>query len=243
MIDTGMTRPGVPAGQAPQLIAAARAAPHVKLTGLYTHLAAADEADKTSARGQLAAFDRAVEQSGGRAGLTLHAANSAAAIDLPESHLDMVRPGIAIYGYQPSDEMNTRLPLRPCLRLTGRLMQIKPVPAGSRCGYGLTYEFPRDGRVALAPVGYGDGYLRCLSNRSTVRVRGADVPVRGRVSMDQLILDVTDCPAAEVGDEVEIFSPNPADPHSVENLARLAGTVPYEVTCRLGGRVRRILVD
>ena len=154
----------------------------------------------------------------------------------------MIRPGIALYGYQPSDQISTRLPLRPCLRLTGRLMQVKDVPAGSRCGYGLTYRFDRPSRTGLVPVGYGDGYLRSLSNRATMRIRGRDVPIRGRVAMDQIIIDLTDVAGAKVGDEVEIISSDPSAPHSVENLARLAGTIPYEITVRLGRRVRRRLV-
>ena len=179
----------------------------------------------------------------GSSGLILHAANSAAIIDMPGTHLHMVRPGIAVYGYQSSDDMLNRAELRPSLRLTGRLMQVKPVAAGSRCGYGLTYTFTRPGRIGLVPVGYADGYLRCFSNRAQMRIAGRDVPVRGRVSMDQTIIDLTDMPEAKAGDEVEIISPNPSDPHSVENLARLAGTIPYEITCHLGNRVRRKLVD
>jgi alanine racemase len=155
----------------------------------------------------------------------------------------MVRPGIAVYGYQPSDTMHTKLPLRPCLRLWGRLMQIKEVPAGARCGYGLTHTFESPARLGLVPVGYADGYPRSLSNRSVMRVRGRDAPVRGRVSMDQTIVDLTDVPDAAINDPVEIISPEPAAPNSVANLARQAGTIPYELTCRLGRRVRRVLVD
>jgi len=242
-IDTGMNRSGAPHEAAPALICQARESPGVKLTGLYTHLACADEADKGFARVQLDRFREAVRAGGGAAGLTLHAANSAALIDLPETHLDMVRPGIAMYGYQPSDEMLTKLPLVPALRLTGPLMQIKDVRAGSGCGYGLTHTFRRDGRIGLVPVGYADGYFRCLSNRATMRVAGRDCPVRGRVSMDQVIIDLTDAPAARVGDEVEIISPDPSAPHSVEGLCRLAGTIPYELLCRLGRRVDRVPAD
>ena len=242
-VDSGMGRSGVPAEKLPDLIDAIRTHREVVLEGLYSHLATADEADKHAAQEQLARFTAAVADVGGGAGLTLHLANSAGAIDLPQTHLDMVRPGIAVYGYQPSDAMTHRLPLRPALRVTGKLMQIKTVPAGSRCGYGLTHTFRRDSRVGLVPVGYADGYLRCFSGRTTMRVAGRDVPVCGRVSMDQTTIDLTDVPAAQVGDEVEIISADPAAPHSVECLARLAGTIPYEITCRLGPRVRRVLVD
>jgi len=241
-IDSGMGRSGIAAEQAPALVGPIRSEPGLRLVGLYTHFAIAEADDKTHTREQLARFRAAVAASGGPAGLLLHAANSAAMIDLPQTHLDMVRPGIAAYGYQPSDEMHTRLPLQPCLRLTGRLMAIRPMPAGSRCGYGLRYTFTRPSRVGLVPVGYADGYLRCLTNKTAMRIRGQLVPACGTISMDQTIIDLTDVPSAAVGDEVEIISPDPTDPHSVEGLARLAGTIPYEITCRLGDRVRRKLV-
>jgi len=242
-VDTGMGRSGVLCEKAPELLEQARKDPSIGVTGMYTHFATADEADKSFARQQLDTLLRTVGACGGRSGLCLHAANSAATIDLPEAHLDMVRPGIAIYGYQPSDEMVRKLPLRPALRLTGRLMQIKTLPAGHKCGYGLTYTLPADTPVGLVPVGYADGYPRSLSNRSTMRIRGAEVPVRGRIAMDQVIIDLTDAPGAAIGDEVEIISNDPANPHSAENLARLCNTIPYEITCRLGNRARRVLED
>ncbi|HUS47208.1 MAG TPA: alanine racemase [Phycisphaerae bacterium] len=242
-IDTGMCRGGVPAEKAAALVRQVRREHNIHLGGLYTHFASADEADKSSTHEQFRRFMKAVDECGGRGELCLHAANSAATIDVPETHLDMVRPGIAIYGYQPSDEMQTHLPLRPSLRLTGRLMQVKDVPAGSRCGYGLTHTFERAARVGLVPIGYADGYMRRFAGAATVRVGGTDAPVRGRVSMDQIIVELTDLPGTSAGQEVEIISPDPAAPHSVESLARLAGTIPYEITCRLGNRIRRVLVS
>ncbi len=240
-IDTGMTRSGALPERAPAVIDAVRAAGHVRLGGLYTHFATADEADKSFTLQQLQRFLDVAEPLRS-AEVLLHAANTAATLDLPETRLDMVRPGIACYGYFPSAEVANRPDLRPCLRLTGRLMQLKDVPAGSRCGYGLSRTCERASRLGLVPVGYGDGYFRCLGNRATMRIRGADAPIMGRVSMDQTIIDLTDVPAASVGDEVEILSPRREDPHSVERLAALAGTIPYELTCRLGARVRRVLV-
>jgi alanine racemase len=122
-------------------------------------------------------------------------------------------------------------------------MSVKELPEGTRCGYGLTHRFSRPSRVGRVAIGYGDGYRRCLSNLSSASIRGIDAPVCGRVSMDQLILDVTDVPDARLGDEVELISPDPASPRSVANLARLAGTIPHEIVCALGGRIRRVLVD
>jgi len=241
-VDSGMGRSGVLPEATPALVRRIRDTPGIRLLGLYTHFAIAEEEDKAYTRSQLQRFLAAAEAAGGRDGLTLHAANSAATLDLPETHLDMIRPGLAVYGYQPSDQMQTKLPLRPALRLIGRLTQVKDLPAGSRCGYGLRYTFTRDGPVGLVPIGYGDGYLRCLSDKTFVRVRGQLVPTRGTISMDQITVDLTDVPSAVVGDEVEIISPDPTAPNSVESLARLAGTIPYEITCRLGPRIRRQLV-
>ena len=241
-VDTGMCRGGAPPCEVPGLVRRIGAIHRVQLQGLYTHFACADEADKTSACEQMTRF-KSVACDCRSEGVVLHAANSAAIIDMPATHLDMVRPGIAIYGYQSSESMLNLAALHPSLRLTGRLMQVKTVPAGGRCGYGLTHMFDRPGRVGLVPVGYGDGYLRSFSNRAHMRIAGRYVPVRGRVSMDQTIIDLTDVPQATEGDEVEIISPNPSDPHSVESLARLAGTIPYEITCGLGNRVQRELVD
>ena len=241
-VDTGMGRSGILHTHAAGLIEHASTMGGVALAGVFTHMATADEADKSDARMQLARF-QAVTEAVDRKSVTLHAANSAGIIDLSESHFDMVRPGIAVYGYQPSDDMHTKLPLKPALRLIAGLMQIRPLPAGSRVGYGLTHTFERETRIGLIPVGYGDGYFRSYSGETTVRIGGTDVPVCGRVSMDQLILDLTEIPDPQVGDPVEVMSPNPEAPHSVESLARMAGTIPYEVTCSLGLRVKRILVD
>ncbi len=241
-IDTGMTRGGIPPAGAPALVHAARHADFLHLTGLYTHFACAEDSDKTVTRSQLRLFLEAVEACGGRQGLTLHAANSAAAIDLPETHLDMIRPGMAVYGYQPAQTLHNVLPLRPALRLTAPIVLVKDVPAGAATGYGMTYRFPSPARVALVPVGYADGYSCAFSDAASMRVRGVDCPVRGRVSMDQTIIEITGVPEAAVGERVEVISNDPAAPHSVANLARLAGTIPYEIITRLGERITRVAV-
>jgi alanine racemase len=242
-VDTGMTRSGTPANAAAALIRRVRNQRHIALTGLCTHFAVADEPDPSFTRAQLARFLAVVDDAGGRDGLTLHAANSAATIAHPETHLDMVRPGVSVFGYQPADWIADPLPLVPSMRVTAPLMQIKDVPAGARCGYGLTYEFARPGRVGLVPVGYADGYLRTYSNRATMIVAGQSVPVRGRVSMDQTIVELTEVPQARVGDLVEVISNDPAAANCVNRLATLVGTVPQEVTSRLGGRMRKVRVD
>jgi len=242
-IDTGMSRGGALPADAIALVNQIRTDEHVHLTGIYTHFARADEGDLDQTAQQLELFMATVESCGPREGVILHAANSAATIQMPQSHLDMVRPGISIYGYHTNDQMHKKLPLKPAFRLWARLMQIKDVPAGSRCGYGLTHKFQRDARIGLVPVGYADGYFRSLSNKAVMRISDRFVPVVGRISMDQTIVDLTDVPQAKVGDVVEIISDDPAAANSVENLARLAGTIPHELITGIGPRARRISAE
>jgi alanine racemase len=242
-VDTGMSRSGVPAAQAAGLMARLRSSPGVRPTGVYTQIASADAPDLASARAQIAAFDGALAAMGDTSDLTVHAANSAATLALPESHRDMVRPGLALYGCYPAPDMERRLDLRPILRVTAQVLELKAVPVGSRTGYGLTHTFARDSRIGLVSVGYADGYPRSLGGRATMRVAAADVPVCGRISMDQVVVDLTAVEGVRVGDAVEVISDDPGSPHSLEHLARLAGTVPYEIACALGPRVERRLVD
>lgn len=239
-VDTGMGRLGVPARQVADLASAIQSMTDVELTGIYTHFATADEADKGAALQQLELFQSVLPDWGG---ITRHAANSAATIDLPQTHFDMVRPGIAVYGCHPSTELIHPVELKPCMAVKAKLIAVKHIRKGQSSGYGLTHEYAKDSRVGVVPIGYGDGYFRSLSNQAVVSVHGSEAPVRGRVSMDQITIDLTDIPSAQVGDEVEIISSDPSAPNSVENLARLADTIPYEITCRLGHEIRHVLVD
>lgn len=239
-VDTGMGRLGIPARQAEKMIAAIRSANRVELTGIYTHFATADEADRSATLRQLELFRSLLPTA---EGLTIHAANTAATLDYPETHFNMVRPGLSIYGCLPSTELKNRPDLKPCMKVTAKLIAVKHLPKGSRSGYGLSYEYDRDSIVGVVPIGYGDGYFRSLSNKAVVRIRGFEAPVRGRVSMDQITIDLTHIPDVHVGDEVEIISADPAAPNSVENLARLADTIPYEITCRMGHTIQHVLVN
>jgi len=242
-VDTGMTRSGILAADAAAFVGRLRASAGVRLTGVYTQMASADSSDLTSAREQLAVFDRVLSAIGGAEDLTVHAANSAATIALSEAHYDMVRPGLALYGGYPSAEMARPLDLRPVLRLTAQLLEIKTVAAGSRTGYGLTHTFERESRIGLVSVGYADGYPRALSGRATMGVGGRDVPICGRISMDQLVVDLTAVEEARIGDEVEVISDAVGSAHSLERLAQEAGMIPYEIICGLGLRVQRRQVE
>jgi alanine racemase len=166
-------------------------------------------------------------------------ANSAAILDLPESYLDLVRPGIMIYGLYPSMEVSRRIKLKPAMTLKTDVIYVKPVPAGTPISYGRTFCVDRKAVVATLPVGYADGYYRSLSNQGSVLIRGRRVPLIGRVCMDMCMIDVTGIKDVRPGEEVVLFGENPP----VDEIARKIGTINYEVVCAVGKRVPRIYVQ
>ena len=238
-VDTGMGRLGLPPDQAADLAIEVDRRPNLFLEGVYTHFAKADSTDKSSARRQLRAFEGALSAISGR-GLAIpirHAANSAALLDLPESHLDMVRAGISLYGLWPSEEVARPVDLKPALRFKTRIAQLKRVPAGTPLSYGETFVTARESLVATLPVGYADGWSRRLSHQAQVSVSGRKAPIVGRICMDQCLADVTDIPGLAEGDEVLLFG-GPELP--VEEAAALLGTINYELVCMVAKRVPRI---
>lgn len=242
-VDTGMSRVGVEPEEAPELCAWIRSLPGLRLAGVLTHFASADEEDLTSARRQWARFVPLV------AGLqsepdppVLHSANSAAALWLPEARLDWVRGGIITYGIAPAPRP-LPLQVRPVLSLHGRVAQIKEIPAGRSVSYGDTWTATRPTRLALVPLGYGDGYPWALANRGEALLQGRRVPIRGRVCMDQLLLDVTDLPPVPPGDVATFIGAQGSERISVEQIAALVGTIPYEVLTRLTARLPRLPVE
>ena len=248
MLDSGMTREGAYADEILSLFEAAGRFGFIEVEGLYTHMASADEADKAFTLEQLRAFQQLVDslKSRGFALPLLHAANSPAVIDTPQLHFDMIRPGVAVYGCHPSPEMVERSDLRQALRLCSHLSQVKRVSAGSAVGYGCTYRAAEDLDIGIVPVGYADGYDRRLSNRAVMSIGGCIVPVIGRVSMDQVTLDLRPLAAsgqtAAPGDEVIVIDDAAAAPNNIEALAQLLDTVPHEVMTGIGGRVQRVAV-
>ncbi len=243
-VDTGMGRMGVLPEQGLELVRFVSGQSGLALEGLYTHFATADETDVSFAREQLRCFKefiRAGQKLAGEVAL-IHAANSAAVLGLEESHFTMVRPGISTYGYWPSKAMGAMKALeglKPILRLESRIVLIKELPAGHTCGYGRTFRAERPTRVGIVPVGYEDGYRRSFSNKTVMLVGRYRVPVIGRVSMDQTIVDLTDQPQVKTGDVVTVISDKREDPNSVEALAEMADTIAYEITCLLGRRIAR----
>ncbi len=216
--------------------------PGIRVEGVYTHFASADEADLAFTGEQEEVFRRFVA---GPAAPLRHAANTAAIFRVPSSHFDMVRPGVGVYGYWPDPNVASPVPLRPCLRLVGRVAAVKRVGKGQSVGYGRTFTTQRESTLGIVPIGYADGYPRSLGNRAvmTLQPDGGErlaAPVVGRVSMDQTVVDLTDVPGAKEGDPITIIDNDPAAPNSVAAIARLLGTIPYEVTCGLGRRIQRV---
>jgi len=244
MIDTGFGREGMAVGGVDELVKAIESFPSLRLAGLCTHFASAEEPGNMLTADQLRRFRSASDGHAARnPKLLRHAANSAAVFFSPQSHLDMVRPGIAIYGIDPRGGPSMDRPLRPAMKWLAPLLLIRDVPKGTGIGYGQTWTTPRDTRVGLVPVGYGDGYLRAFSNRGKMIVHGRAVSVVGRVSMDYTMIDLGDVPAARVGDEVIVLDSDPLSPASVYALADWAGTIAYEILCRIGQRIPRVAID
>lgn len=241
-IDTGMERIGVHWYGAERLLDASLACPNVDVDGIFTHFANADEADLSHARLQLERFEEVCRFYERRSLPTpmRHAANSGATLQLPESHLDLVRPGILFYGASPAPCVEKRIPVRGALRWVTRVVYFKVVAEGSPVSYGSTWRPSEQTRVVTLPVGYGDGYPRALSNRAEVILRGARHPVVGRVCMDQLMVDLGPTGTGYNGDEVVLLGRDGSVEITAEELATWAGTIPHEILVAINTRVPRV---
>lgn len=244
-VDTGMARLGLRGEDVAgivRFVEELRQLPGVVVEGVFTHFATADSADQTYARKQLARFHSvlaALEERGLRPPI-VHAANSAAMLALPEARFDMVRPGVAIYGIHPSDEVRLPDGFRPALAFKTQVAQVKWVPAGEGVSYGATYITDRPTRIAVLPVGYADGFRRAPANWGEVLVRGRRAPLVGRVCMDQCMIDVTAIPEARAGDEVVLIGRQGGGELTAEAVAARLGTIAYEVVAELLARVPRL---
>jgi alanine racemase len=240
-IDTGMHRVGCRVEDAVELAAQVVDRHELRLAGVCTHLAVADEPGNEYTAEQLARFDAVLDamRSGGIPTGTVHASNTAGAIEWPAARYDMVRVGIGVYGIAPSDELEGRVPLRPALSLKARVSHVKTVPAGARLSYGLRYETAGATSIATVPIGYADGVPRELALRGgEAIVRGRRCPMAGTVTMDQLMLDVGDLPV-EVGDEVVLLGRQGDEEITAASWARAMGTIAYTIVCGIGPRVPR----
>ncbi len=243
-IDTGMTRLGFlwERGREETVadqIAALCALPNLEAEGLFTHYADADE-NRGYTMEQYRSF---LEVKGhlARRGVKFpiyHTANSGATLGYPDTHMGMVRPGLVLYGYYPNGEMAQQHGhrLRPVMRLCSRITMLRDVPRGTPVSYGCTATLQRDSRLAVLPIGYGDGLFRSLSNQLMVDIGGAKCPIVGRICMDMCMVDVTDHPQIAVGDVATVYGQE----GQLDLAAQMAGTIPYELLCDVNPRVPRI---
>jgi alanine racemase len=242
-IDTGMERIGVHYYSAHQLQEAALKCRNVEVEGICSHLANADAADLTHTRLQLERFSE-VTRFYERHSLPMpvrHVANSAAVLRLPESHLDMVRPGIILYGVYPSPEVPHTMEVKPALAWKSRVVYFKVVKPGHPVSYGSTWQSDHETRIVTVPVGYGDGFFRTMSNRAQVIVRGKKYRQVGLICMDQLMVNI-EWDSAYNGDEVILLGETNGERITVEDLAEWAGTIPYEILTNINTRVPRVYV-
>ncbi|MBU1056616.1 MAG: alanine racemase [Proteobacteria bacterium] len=215
----------------------------IEAEGIYTHFSMADSFDKSFALKQFEIFTEFTDQlkSKNIEFKLKHAANSAAIIDLPQTHLDMVRAGISIYGLYPSEEVNkNKISLQPAMSLKAVIAQIKDVAAGFKVSYGATYEAARKTTIATVPVGYADGYNRLLSSRGSMLVCGQKAPIAGRVCMDLTMIDLGDMPEVKEGDEVVIFGKQQGNSITVDEIASMLNTINYEIVTSVSDRVKRV---
>ena len=242
-IDTGMERIGVHYYNAQGLLERAADCRHAVVEGIYSHFANADAADLGSARLQLARFLEVLQwyDKHGAPMPVRHIANSGAILQLRESHLDLVRPGILLYGVYPSAEVRRTIAVQPALSWKSRVVYFKVVTPGHPVSYGSTWQADHNVRVVTVPVGYGDGYFRALSNVAEVIIRGKKYAVVGRVCMDQIMVNI-EWDTAYNGDEVVLLGAEGDQIITCEDLAAWAGTIPYEVLTNINTRVPRVYV-
>ncbi|MBR3646605.1 MAG: alanine racemase [Lachnospiraceae bacterium] len=244
-IDTGMSRIGyLPGEETINDIKIINDLEFVDIEGIFTHFAKADEYDKTSAKKQFDMFIEIIERLKSE-GVTIphvHCANSAAITEMPYTSLDFSRVGISLYGLYPSDEIDkSKADIKPALSLHSQVINVKTIEKGRGVSYGHTYIASKDTKVATIPLGYGDGYMRNLSNKGHVIIKGKKVPIIGRVCMDQFMVDVTGMDV-KIGDPVTLIGSEGDVSITMEEISEIAGTFNYEFACDLGKRIPRVYI-
>lgn len=243
-IDTGMNRLGISWRQWASALKVLEGLKNLEVEGLMSHFSVAESEgsdDQAFTDEQLARFTKCVElarQSGINASF-FHLANSAAALRQP-ARFNLVRPGLMLYGYHPTPNLRRSIPLKPVLRWKTAILSLKPVPAGDTVSYGRSYHCCKESWIAVLPVGYADGYSRRLSNQGEVIIRGKRARVLGRVCMDLTMVDVSEIPGVQVGDEVVLLGRQGSEEISAAEMAGWIEGIPYEVLCSIGKRVPRV---
>lgn len=245
-VETGMGRIGVVADEAANLAEyIEKKCPHLRLDGVFTHLPVSEDDDVTFTKNQVNHFKEIVDQINtqiGRKVALVHCSNSGAILGHPYSWMDLVRPGIMVYGYYPSVNGSHSIPLKPVMSFVTRVSFLKKVSAGTTIGYGRTWTASEDTWIATISVGYADGFNRLFSNKGRVLIRGKSFPVVGRVCMDQTMVNLGPETNVEVGDEVVLIGKSGHEEISCEEWARQLGTITYEITCQINSRVERVIV-
>ncbi len=244
-VDTGMNRIGItPDDAGLSFVKEAMSYPGIIIEGIFTHFARADEADKTSAYGQLAKFEAFLSRIETELGLHIplkHCSNSASIMEMPCANMDLVRPGIILYGLEPSNEVDMgKIPLQPALSLYSHIVMVKEIQPGASISYGGTFTADKPMMVATIPVGYGDGYPRALSGKGYVLIRGQKAPILGKVCMDQFMADITGIEGAVEGDKVTLLGHDGEEEITAQELGDLSGRFNYELICDLGKRIPRV---
>jgi alanine racemase len=242
-VDTGMHRAGVDPGSAVPLVSAVQNAGHLALAGVFTHFACADDPDHEANARQLAAFNAVLEEmrdTGIDPGL-VHAANSAATLAMPSTRFDMVRTGIVTYGLEPGEGVAGLCgEFRPALSVKARVSAVRTIDAGDAVSYGLRRAVTRPSVIATVPLGYADGVPRALwATAQDVLVRGKRCPIAGTVTMDQLMVDITDCDGVHVGDVVTLIGVDSSESITVSEWSSSVGTIDYEIVCGISARMER----
>ncbi|WP_194192165.1 alanine racemase [Clostridium chrysemydis] len=243
-IDTGMGRIGfLPNEESIDKIEKISKLQGIEIIGLFTHFSTADEEDKEYTKLQVEKYKKIVDELDKRGVNTgiKHVSNSAAIIDLEEYYFDAVRPGIILYGYYPSNEVKKdKIKIRPALTLKSNIIHLKTVEEGTYISYGRSYVTEGKRTIATLPIGYADGYTRLLNGKAKVIIRGKLAPVVGKICMDQCMVDVTDIDGVSVGDEVILLGKDGNIKNDADDLAKMLGTINYEIICMIGRRVPRV---
>jgi len=240
-VDTGMGRIGISAENAADLVRRVLQLPGIIVEGIYTHLAAADSDYEFTVQ-QIRKFQSVIDELE-RDNIRIkykHAANSTAVLSYPDAHFNLARPGISLYGLAPFEGAEKEIDLKPVMQLKTKIVFIKRVKKGTSISYGRTWKAEKDSVIATLPIGYADGYNRLLSNRAEVLICGKRVPIVGRVCMDMCMADATSLPDVKVGEEVVLIGSQGKERITADEIAKIIGTISYEVVCGISKRVPRI---
>ncbi len=240
-VDTGMGGEGLCPNKALPFIKELLLIDNLEIEGIFTHFNSSEEKDKSFSKEQLRRFENIIEKiENERIDVPLiHAANSAAILDIPGTYFNMVRPGLVLYGIFPSENVLRNIDLKPATSFKTKIINLKQLDPGNFIGYGRTFEVLKQTTVATLPVGYKDGLNRCFSNLGEVLINSNRVPIVGRICMDRCFIDVTNLPNTEIGSEVTIYGNQANETISIESAAKLIGTIPYEIVCNIGTKAQK----